>query len=142
MKITINCHINTRGGTIKDATFPYQIPEHYFDRPFDTLTYQDIEELVFNMDKLDIVVLDFEPSTRFDVQMLKQYRISVLFEDSQYVGQFIFNDLHQDINLHEWQEWGQNAPFHDTILERILIDCDQPTSIQNIEYIGEYENFC
>ena len=61
MKITINCHINTRGGTIKDATFPYQIPEHYFDRPFDTLTYQDIEELVWNMNKLDIRVSDFQP---------------------------------------------------------------------------------
>tara|TARA_Y100000004_G_scaffold133649_1_gene151092 strand:+ start:90 stop:518 length:429 start_codon:yes stop_codon:yes gene_type:complete len=142
MKITINCHINTRGGTIKNATFDYQIPQDYFSTPFDDLTYQDIEELVWNMDKLDIKVLEFEPQTRFDVQMIKQYRISVLFEDSQYVGQFIFNDLHQDISLHVWQQWGQHSPFHDTVLEQILIDCNQPVLIQNIEYIGEYENFC
>ena len=140
MKITITCNILTRGNTIYDATFPYQIPEDYFiETDFDDLTYQDIREMVWNMNKLDIEVLDFEP-IRDDLTLFKRYRIFVYFKESHIEGQFIYDDYQGYINIDEWIEWGPLFAGHDTIIDQLFPTVRQSLLIKRIEFLGEYED--
>ena len=139
MKITITCNIRTRGNTINEATFPYQIPEDYFsETPFDDLTYQDIEEMVWNMNKLDIQVLDFEPLG--EITLFKRYRIFVYFKESHIEGQFIYDDYRGYINIDDWIEWGCHSPCCDTIISQMFPTVRQSLLIKRIEFLGEYED--
>jgi hypothetical protein len=69
--------------------------------------------------------------------MTPKYRITLQFGNG-YQGQFIWNDFDKDIDLAEWTEWGCNAAFHDTVIEKT---CPQETelsiTIKHIELIKE-----
>ena len=69
-----------------------------------------------------------------------QYRITIKDPITGNQAQIDYPDFDKDIDLDEWNEWGCNAPFHDTVIEKACPGYEQlAITIKNIELIASYE---